>query len=759
MEFHGIPRSHVTRCENPESPDGNVTSWGHDKGEKVVAITDHAALTWSKTFQNVNRRLMSWGAVFSAYPDLEIVHRAGRVHSNVDPISRLRRRTPLQDGPIADDNATLHLAEDAGNVFGGAEPEDSTSYEERVLRLMKGLVGEKEKASIPKEVMTVSVDGQEEELEVPTARAMTTLVAIESEELESHREAYENDAYFQRIIADLRSETDWSNPRHPEYFFDDRGLLYYSDWAGHARLCVPVGKKYEIMKEIHEKINHCAHAGYYRTYNRVASTYYWPRMSRDIKAYVRTCDVCQKVKSKRHAPIGLLQPIPIPSEPFEIVSMDFVPDLPPSDSYNNVFVIVDKLTKYAIFLPTTTNVDEVETAKMFYKAVYLPYGMPKQIISDRDSRWSNSFWGTLTSLMGSRRALTMSHHPQADGQTEVLNQFLEVGLRTFTGPSRDDWSSFLDLFAHSYNSGIQASTGFSPAYLLRGYQPREPENLLSGSVAPVPRIRNGNLDAEAFAEAMRAHLHQAQTALHIAQTHQRTAYNRGRLNEEFDEGDLVMINPHSMELAKDLAGKGKKLLARYDGPFEILTKISPVTYRLRLPSSYGIHPVISIAHLERYHASPEEFGERETKKMNRADFVELPEVEVQEILAEREKTIGRNRIKEYLVRFEGFDASHDEWLTERRLVNAPEAIREWERRPRQVEKPTDSQVHEPGSADESTPSDVSEMASKPEDNAAPGSSRHSPVRSNRRRKVAEKAKDNPELRRLGWGRQSKLKWK
>ena len=80
------------------------------EGEVILAITNHAALTWSKTFQNVNRRLLTWGTVFAAYLKLQIVYRAGQVHSNVDPISRLRCRVPHQQGPTVD--ATQHISLD-----------------------------------------------------------------------------------------------------------------------------------------------------------------------------------------------------------------------------------------------------------------------------------------------------------------------------------------------------------------------------------------------------------------------------------------------------------------------------------------------------------------------------------------------------------------------------------------------------------------------------------------------------------------------
>src|SRR6202034_788094 len=223
------------------------------------------------------------------------------------------------------------------------------------------------------------------------------------------------------------------------------------------------------MSEVHNILTESAHGGYAKTYNHIASTYYWPRMSRDIKRYVSTCDICQKTKPRRHAPLGLLQPIPIPSQPFEVVSMDFIPELPVSDGYDNVLVIVDKLTKYAIFIPTTTTITEKGTAELFFRHVISQYGIPRQVISDRDTQWRGDFWKEICNKMGMKRALTMAYHPQANGQTEMMNQTLEISLRAYIGPNRDNWVLSLDGLALSYNSTPHTATGFAPAYLLRGY--------------------------------------------------------------------------------------------------------------------------------------------------------------------------------------------------------------------------------------------------------------------------------------------------
>lgn len=660
------------------------------EGEKLVAITDHAALTWSKTYQNINRRLLTWGTVFAAYPEMAVVHRAGRVHSNVDPISRLRRRTPIQEGPVIDDSKSLAL--DSENDPLNALYENlSPGYEERVLNLMKDLSDSKVK---PESVFGAEVSITPElTVNVQMAEAMETTVAMDESELESFKTGYEKDTHFSLVLNDLSSESNWRNPKRPQYYAED-GLVYFTDWEERSRLCVPKSKQKEIMEEIHESISLAAHQGFAKTYNRIASLYYWPRMSRDIKTFVNTCDICQRMKARRHAPYGYLKSIPIPSQPFETVSMDFIAELPVSDGKDAVLVIVDKLTKYALFVPTKTKVGEVETAQLFFENVWKYFGIPIQIISDRDARWSNAFWKELTRLVGSRRALTTAHHPQADGQTEIMNQTLEVGLRTYVNATKDDWASKLTPFQHAYNSSVHTSTGKSPAYLLCGFQPLEPENLLSRTnpIAIERRISESK-DAELFAADMEALRREALDALKIAQVHQQRAYNKGRLDIEFEIGDKVLLNPHSMKMARDLKGLGKKLIPKYDGPFEVLDKISPITYRLRLPASYKIHPVISIAHLQPYRESPPELGERTTRSLNRLDFEDLPEYEVERIVGEfyedvRTKKAGKagRRVQRFVTRFIGYGPEWDDYLTRADLRNAPDVLKEWDERDKSLDK-------------------------------------------------------------------------
>jgi hypothetical protein len=200
--------------------------------------------------------------------------------------------------------------------------------------------------------------------------------------------------------------------------------------------------------------------------------------------------------------------------------MDFIPELPTSNGFNNILVIIGKLTKYAIFIPTSTTVTEKETAKLFFSHIIAKFSIPHQIISDQDTRWKGDFWKEICSQIGMRTSLTTAYHPQVDGQTEILNQGLEISLRAYIGPSQDDWSSHLDGLALSYNSTPHTATGFSPAFLLRGYMPVTGSTLLQGT-EPIPRPPPSSSsirpDADKMVEQFNADRHWAQEALTLSQ--------------------------------------------------------------------------------------------------------------------------------------------------------------------------------------------------------------------------------------------------
>ena len=298
--------------------EGLIKFQSYIEGEHLIAITDHSALTWSRVFQNVNKRLLSWGTIIDAYPNLKIVHRAGRVHSNVNPISRLRRNLPPNDGPRKDTLESINVS-DSKDLLKDMYSELSPKFEQRLNKVVKGHKLSEE-APVDLDIISTLVEPPLTEASalhsIPVVSYLTTatqfelIVHLSESEIQKWATGYNKDNYFSKIINEQHEETDVLRPRHPQYTYTDQGLLYFEDDRGRMRLCVPESLIWDIIKEDHDSPSNGAHAGYHRSYNRLASVYFWPKMLDDVKKFVQTCDICQLAKTRKHAAYGLLRPIP-----------------------------------------------------------------------------------------------------------------------------------------------------------------------------------------------------------------------------------------------------------------------------------------------------------------------------------------------------------------------------------------------------------------------------------------------------------------
>ncbi|KAL0462645.1 UNVERIFIED_CONTAM: Transposon Tf2-11 polyprotein [Sesamum latifolium] len=136
---------------------------------------------------------------------------------------------------------------------------------------------------------------------------------------------------------------------------------------------------------------HSLDQGEERTYALVQRAYYWPQMRDDIKTYVHTCLICQQDKEDHQKKAGLLQPLPLPTRPWESVSMDYISGLPKVGDLGSIIVVVDRLSKYATFITVPKHVTAQGTAHLFFKHIVRYWGLPKDIVSDRDSRFTGVF--------------------------------------------------------------------------------------------------------------------------------------------------------------------------------------------------------------------------------------------------------------------------------------------------------------------------------------------------------------------------------
>ena len=155
--------------------------------------------------------------------------------------------------------------------------------------------------------------------------------------------------------------------------------------------------------------------------------YYWKTMVEDIRKYVRSCHSCQTRKTFPTKQYGKNHPLPTPSEPWRMISMDFMTKLPssavgPDAKFNALMVVEDLLSKMAHLIPTTTNVTAEGVAKLYFNHIYRLHGLPRGIVSDRDSKFTGAFWRALQKMVGTDLLMSTTNHPQTDGQTERANR-------------------------------------------------------------------------------------------------------------------------------------------------------------------------------------------------------------------------------------------------------------------------------------------------------------------------------------------------
>ena len=199
------------------------------------------------------------------------------------------------------------------------------------------------------------------------------------------------------------------------YSLAENQLLLYDQ----ERLCIPCGLLRTQILYDHHDMPVAGHQGIERTFEAIHKLFYWPKMNHDVRQYVKSCDTCQRIKASQQVPAGLLQPLPIPAQPWDQVSMDFITQLPKTRSgFDAIVVFVDTFSKMVHLVPTKTTATAPDTAKIFFDHVFKLHGLPKSIVSDRDAKFTSRFWQSLFKTMGTRLAMSTAFHPQTDGQTE-----------------------------------------------------------------------------------------------------------------------------------------------------------------------------------------------------------------------------------------------------------------------------------------------------------------------------------------------------
>jgi hypothetical protein len=378
-----------------------LEEWQHYlEGAKhsIEILTDHKNLEYFRITQKLNRRQARWSLYLSQF-DFTLYHRPGKSMGKPNALSQR-----ADHGSGSNDNSNLTLL--GPELFR--------------IHALSGLAIEGEEKTIAKDIRLSLRDGN---LEEPVARAAREL-------------------HMDRTRGTVKS-AEW---------MEQEGLLMFQ-----GKIYVPTDR--DLHRRIvlqHHDTRIAGHAGRWKTLELVAQNYWWPQMSRFIGLYVKTCDLCQRTKVQRNLPVGELHPLETPLERWDTLSVDFVVELPKLHGFDAIMVIVNTLGKRAHFIPTHTTVTAEGTASLFLKEVWKHHGTPLRVVSDREPQFIAEFTRELYRLLGIKLATSTACHPQTDGQTEWVNQEMELFLCMFTNQRQDDWDELLPMGEFAYNNHVHS---------------------------------------------------------------------------------------------------------------------------------------------------------------------------------------------------------------------------------------------------------------------------------------------------------------
>ncbi|GJY66395.1 reverse transcriptase domain-containing protein [Tanacetum coccineum] len=366
-----------------------------------------------------------------------------------------------------------------------------------------------------------------------------------------------------------------------------------------------------IMHESH-KSKYSIHPGSDKMYHDLKKLYWWPNMKAIIAEYVSKCLTCSRVKAECQKPSGLLVQPEIPMWKWERITMDFVTKLPKtSTGHDTIWVIVDRLTKSAHFIPIRAT-DSMETlTRLYIKEIVSRHGVPISIISDRDSHFTSRFWQSLQNALGTQLDMSTTYHPKTDGQSERTIQTLEDMLRACVIDFGKGWDKHLPLVEFSYNNSYHASIKAAPFEALYGRKCRSP--------VCWAKVGDSQLTGPEIIQETTEKIIQIRQHLQAARDRQRSYANVRRKPLEFQVGDRVML------------------------------KVSPLAYKLELPEELSsIHNTFHVSNLKKC-LSDESLiiPMKELQLDDKLNFVEEPV----EVMDREIKQLKRSRIPIIKVRW------------------------------------------------------------------------------------------------------------
>jgi hypothetical protein len=240
-----------------------------------------------------------------------------------------------------------------------------------------------------------------------------------------------------------------------------------------GRLCVRRNTELctNLIREVHAQVS-SAHPGGRKTYQLLAPAYHWVGMSSDCKTYVNNCKTCKNAHPRQTKQQGFLHPLAIPEYPMQHLCMDFKSFPRDKHGYDSILVFIDRLGKDSVSIPCYKTTDATGLAQLFIQWIYRFGHCPESITSDRGPQFVSAFWTEFCRIIGVKLRLSTAYHKQTDGQTEIMNRYIDQRLRPFVNFYQDNWSELIPLMDRVQMTLPHSSIGMTPYRLKFGIDPR-----------------------------------------------------------------------------------------------------------------------------------------------------------------------------------------------------------------------------------------------------------------------------------------------
>ncbi len=426
------------------------------------------------------------------------------------------------------------------------------------------------------------------------------------------------------------------------------------------------------------------HRGGARLGQWLSARVWWAGMADAAQRYASSCTTCQRNKSDQRGKQGMPLSAETPRSAGQTICMDFIGPLPrAAGGQKFVFVIIDKLTRYVMYIPLGAQADAGTVYQELEARWMAVFGAPRTIISDRDARFTSKFWEGVWETMGTKLKRSTAFHPQTDGATENANKQLIVALRAYVDEQKENWATLLPQLQRATNSSQCASTGFTPDFMLFGKE--IPSGLDADLEAARVDLQGTHPGARELHAKRQAAWDMARDRIKKAQAKQRADSARGRRPATIKAGDRVWLANRNMR-SQDTTVGARKLEALYHGPYKVLKMHGSNAARLQLPAGCRLHPVFNLDLLKPYIDGAQEFPSRPARFSEQGPLEEDPEAggpasgdpiyEVERIVDVR----GRGARMEYLARWTGWPPETATWLGKDNWGGCEELIAEFRQR-------------------------------------------------------------------------------